>query len=81
MADYMTIEDKNRFKSYMVGAGYNITTLAAATGMSREMLSVRISGKVDFGRNEMNKIASVLHISPITLFFGNKVTSNATGAA
>ena len=80
MADYMTIEDRNRFKSYMVGAGYNITTLSKAIGMSREMLSVRISGKVDFGRTEMNKIASVLNISPIILFFGNRVTLNATDA-
>ena len=61
--------------------GYNITTLADATGMSREMLSVRISGKVDFSRKEMNKIASVLGVSPINLFFGNKVALNATDVA
>ena len=71
---YMSTTEANRFKSYMVGAGYNITSLAEAVGMSREMLSTRISGKVDFGRQEMNEIAAVLKVSPISLFFGNKVT-------
>ena len=48
--EYMTEDESNRVKSYIVGAGYNITSLAKAINMSREMLSNRISGKVDFGR-------------------------------
>lgn len=71
---YMTKEDANRFKGYMVTAGYNITTLAAAIKMSRESLSMRISGKVDFGRNEMNDIARVLNVPPETIFFNEKVS-------
>lgn len=71
---YMTPDDTNRFKAYMVRAGYNITTLAQATDTSRECLSARISGKVDFGRSEMNKIAKVLKVSPEILFFGEKVS-------
>ncbi len=65
----MTAYESNRVKSYIVGAGYNITTLAAAIGMSRESLSARISGKVDFGRSEMNAIARVLKVLPQEIFF------------
>lgn len=75
---YMTIDEANRFKSYMVRAGFNITSLADAIGMSREMLSVRISGKVDFSRSEMNNIAEALNISPVTIFFDDKVTQKET---
>ena len=71
---YMSPNEANRFKSYMVGAGYNITSLAEAVGMSRETLSNRISGKVDFGREEMTNIATVLGVSPTNLFFGSEVT-------
>lgn len=77
---YMTSDEANRFKSYMVRAGYNITSLAKAVGMSREMLSVRISGKVDFSRSEMNNIATKLNVSPDAVFFGNKVSLNETKA-
>lgn len=68
--EYMTEDESNRVKSYIVGAGYNITSLAKAINMSREMLSNRISGKVDFGRTEMNKIATVLKSSTTEIFFG-----------
>lgn len=68
---YMTSDETNRFKSYMVREGYNITSLASAIGMSREMLSMRISGKVDFGRKEMNSIAKTLNVSPEIIFFDN----------
>ena len=71
---YMTEDETNRFKSYMVRAGYNITSLAKTIGMSREMLSFRISGKVDFGRTEMNSIAEALNVSPSVIFFGQEVT-------
>lgn len=67
---YMSAEDTNRFKSYMVGAGYNMTSLARAVGMSREMLSFRINGKVDFGRKEMNKISEQLNKPASEIFFG-----------
>lgn len=70
---YMTEEDTNRFKSYMVRAGYNITSLAHQIDMSRESLSNRISGKVDFGRTEMNDISKVLEVPPEVIFFGEKV--------
>lgn len=71
---YMTKEDSNRVKGYIVSAGYNITSLAAAIKMSRESLSMRISGKVDFGRREMNDIARILNIPPETIFFNEKVS-------
>lgn len=67
---YMTTHEANRLKSYIVGAGYNITTLARAIGISRESLSARVSGKVDFGRTEMNDIARVLNVPAQEIFFG-----------
>lgn len=66
---YMTEIDVNRFKSYMAGAGYNITTLATAIGMKRENLSNRINGKIDFSRSEMTKISVTLHVLPQDIFF------------
>lgn len=71
---YMTEEEKNRFKGYMVSKGYNFTSLAKEIGMSRESLSLRASGKVDFGRKEMNKIADVLNVEPSKIFFDTKVS-------
>lgn len=71
---YMTDEDMRRFKSCMVGAGYNITSLAKAIGMPRESLSARINGKVDFSRSDMNVISDKLMVSPVYLFFGKKVS-------
>ncbi|MBD8946246.1 MAG: XRE family transcriptional regulator [Clostridiales bacterium] len=67
---YMTSEETNRFKAYMVMAGYNITSLSDKINMSRECLSMRISGKVDFGRKEMSDIANVLNVEPSVIFFG-----------
>lgn len=78
---YMTQDETNRFKAYMVRAGYNITSLAKAIGVSREMLSTRISGKVDFSRSEMNHIAMALNVPPDIIFFGNEVTLNETKTA
>lgn len=66
--NYMTKEDTQRFKSYMVGAGYTITTLAKSIGMARESLSARINGRVDFGRNEMVSIAKKLNKTPTEIF-------------
>lgn len=66
---YMTLEETNRVKSYMVRAGYNITSLAETIGISREMLSARLAGKVDFGRAEMNNIADALKVPPDVIFF------------
>ena len=53
----------------MVGANYNITSLADAIGMTRGSLSARLNGKIDFSRFEMQSIAEKLNISPETLFF------------
>lgn len=75
---YMTEEESNRVKGMIVSAGYNITSLAEKIGMSREMLSMRLSGRVDFGRGEMNHIAKVLKKPPATIFFANRVTQKET---
>ena len=71
---YMSELDTRRLKSYMVAAGYTITSLAKEVGMGREVLSTRVNGKTDFSRNEMMKIADVLNERPETIFFGIKVT-------
>lgn len=68
---YMTQPEKNKVRSYMALAGYNITSLAQAIGMSREMLSQRLSGNVDFGRVEMLNISKELNAPPEDIFFDN----------
>lgn len=75
---YMTKEETNRFKAYMVMAGYNITSLANKLNLSRESLSMRISGKIDFGRKEMADIANILRVDPNIIFFGHEVTLKET---
>lgn len=75
---YLTISEIRYIKSVIVGAGYNITSLAAAIGMGREILSARINGKTDFSRHEMNDIAKVLNKKPQDIFFANQVTENET---
>ncbi len=71
---YMIEDDKKRFKACMAAAGYNITSLAKEINMTRESLSARINGKVDFGRNEMVDIAEKLNVAPSELFFADKVS-------
>ena len=66
---YMTEQEKFKIKSFIVGAGYTITSLSQKIGMSRESLSARINGKIDFGRNEMTVIANELHTKPEEIFF------------
>lgn len=68
----MIEDDKKRFKACMVAAGYNITSLAKEINMTRESLSARINGKVDFGRNEMVDIAKKLNVAPSELFLRTK---------
>lgn len=70
---YMSEKDTLRLKSYMVAAGYNISSLAKRINMGRECLSSRINGKIDFGRSEMMEIAAVLGESPEKIFFGSEV--------
>ncbi len=71
---YMTDEEIRRLKSYVVGAGYTVSSLADKIGMSRVSLSSRVNGKIDFGRTEMNAIARVLEKKPEEIFFTNMVT-------
>ena len=71
---YMTVSETNHLKAMIVGAGYNITSLASAIGMGREILSARINGRTDFSRHEMNDIAKVLKRNPQDIFFANIVT-------
>lgn len=71
---YMSVSETNHLKSIIVGAGYNITSLASAIGMGREMLSARINGKTDFSRHEMNDISKVLNKNPADIFFIKEVT-------
>lgn len=66
---YMTKEDTRKVKSYIVGAGYTISSLSKAIGMTRESLSSRINGKVDFSRAEMSAIADKLEKKPEEIFF------------
>ena len=65
---YLSTSETRYIKSVIVGAGYNITSLANAVGMGREILSARINGKTDFSRHEMNDIAKVLNKKPQDIF-------------
>lgn len=66
---YLTTSETRYIKSVIVGAGYNISSLASAIGMGREILSARINGKTDFSRHEMTDIAKVLNKKPQDIFF------------
>lgn len=70
---YMSDEEMRRLKSYMVAAGHTITSLAKEIGMTRESLSARINGKIDFDRKTMTLIADKLKARPEEIFFGTKV--------
>ena len=74
MQKYMLEDDKRRIKACMVAAGYNITSLAKAINMTRESLSARIYGKIDFERGEIMNIAQKLNVRPSELFFDEKVS-------
>lgn len=66
---YMGENDIRRFNSFLVGAGYNISTLAAIMGMSRATLSSRINGHTDFTRREMEEIATLFGKDASEIFF------------
>ena len=66
---YMTEENTRKVKSYIVGAGYTISSLLKAIGMTRESLSSRVNGKTDFSRREMSAIADKLGKKPEEIFF------------
>ena len=72
--NYITEQEKRKIKSFIAGAGYTISSLACEVGMTRESLSARINGKVDFGRNEMSKIADKIGVKPAEIFFDVKVS-------
>lgn len=66
---YMSKDDIRRFNSYMVKAGYNITTLAQTLKMSRNKLSSRVNGRTDWTRTEMEAVGQALHESPRVIFY------------
>ena len=69
MGKYANEKETLKIKSYVVGAGYNITTLAKEIGMTRESLSARINGIVDFSREEMRQVAKCIGVKPEVIFF------------
>ena len=69
MGKYMSDSQKRKIMSRIVNGGYNITTLAKAIGMTRESLSSRINGKIDFSRTEMEAISVCLKEKPEHIFF------------
>lgn len=73
MSKYLTDRETYRIKAYIVESGHSIASLAKEIGMTRESLSSRINGKVDFGRNEMTKIAMVLEKKPEEVFLSQKL--------
>lgn len=69
MGKYLSDFQKRKIMSHVVNGGYNITTLAKAIGMTRESLSSRINGKIDFSRTEMETISECLQEKPENIFF------------
>lgn len=69
MEKYLSDSQKRKIMSHVVNGGYNITTLAKAIGMTRESLSARMNGKVDFSRAEMESISACLEEKPEDIFF------------
>ncbi len=69
MGKYLSDSQKRKIMSCVVHKGFNITTLARAIGMTRESLSSRMNGKIDFSRTEMEAIAVCLNETPENIFF------------
>ena len=69
MKSYMTREETLHFKSEMVRAGFTVGSLALALNMSRTTLTSRITGKTDFSKLEMERIATLFSKPPEDIFF------------
>ncbi len=66
---YMTGTEVCRLKGEIVGAGYNIKTVAEKLGMTRMTLSNKVNGRTDFTRHEMKALAQLLGVEPGELFY------------
>ena len=68
------------FKAAMVRKGYTQKMLAKQLGVTEKTISERIKNK-RFGTEEIEKLIPLLDITdPMTIFFADTVTSEATSA-
>lgn len=68
------------FKAAMVRKGYTQKMLAKQLGVTEKTISERIKNK-RFGTEEIEKLIPLLDITdPMTIFFADTVTSEATNA-
>lgn len=65
----MSREETANFKYYISKAGITINELADRLGLQRASLSSRINGKIDFSRQEMNRISEIIGQPPEIIFF------------
>ncbi|MBR3645841.1 MAG: hypothetical protein IKN54_05435 [Lachnospiraceae bacterium] len=73
--------DKNELRAAMARFGDKQDDLANVLGLSSSGMSVKIAGKVDFKRNEMELIILRYKLSPDEvrrIFFADTVTQNVT---
>jgi len=66
---FISKEQSCKLKALIIGAGLNIGIMADKMNMSRPTLSIRINGKVDFSKSEMERFAEILNCKPETIFF------------
>ena len=69
MPRLMTDQMVNKLKGEIVAGGYTISSLADSLEISRNTLSAKVNGKVDFTRQDMERIAQRLGKPPETIFF------------
>ena len=75
---YLSKEQTCQLKGLIISAGLDISKMADRMKMSRQTLSSRINGKIDFSKSEMEAFASILETKPDNIFFTNLVALNAT---
>ncbi len=66
-------------KAAMAKRGYNLSMLAAASGISLTALSQKVNGKTDFWGHEISAICIALDLSGyelISIFFPDRVNKN-----
>lgn len=56
--------NKNEFKAAYIRKGYTQKTLADELGMTQVSLWKRMTGKVEVTLSEMNRISSILELTP-----------------
>lgn len=71
---------ENLLRAKIVERGHNVETFCKDAGFARSTFDRKLTGQNEFDRSEIEKIASVLHLSDdeiCNIFFPNLVAKNS----